>query len=86
MRKGKAGKAVKITLITIAAVIVLLLGGGFLYYFSILNGPQPPLDGHDYYGRSKKEYDHDHGRSSRHDDHEHGRSSRHESRSSGQRL
>ena len=45
MKKGKTGKAVKITLITIAAVIVLLFGGGFFYYFSILNSPQPSVDG-----------------------------------------
>ena len=45
MKRGKAGKSVKITLITIAAVIVLLIGGGYLYYFSILNSPQPTIDG-----------------------------------------
>ena len=45
MKSGKAGKSVKITLITIAAVIVLLIGGGYFYYFSILNSPQPTIDG-----------------------------------------
>ncbi len=45
MKKGKAGKAVKITLITIAAVIVLLFGGGYFYYFSITHNPLPQTDG-----------------------------------------
>jgi penicillin G amidase len=45
MKRGKAGKAVKITLITIAAVIVLLFGGGYFYYFSITHNPLPQTDG-----------------------------------------
>lgn len=44
-KKKGSGKAVKITLITIAALIVLLVGGGYFYYFSIIQGPQPRVDG-----------------------------------------
>jgi len=44
-KKGSPGKALKIVLITLLAVIVLLFGGGFVYYLSILNSPQPQVDG-----------------------------------------
>ena len=45
MRKGKMGKAVTITLITILAIIVLLGGGGFAYFSYINNAPLPQIDG-----------------------------------------
>ncbi len=44
-KKGKSGKAIKIVLFTLLAVIVLLFGGGFIYIQSILNSPQPQTDG-----------------------------------------
>jgi penicillin amidase len=44
-KKGKAGKAIKIILFTLLAVLVLLFGGGFVYYLSILNSPQPQTGG-----------------------------------------
>ena len=44
-KKGSPGKVIKIVLITLLAVIVLLFGGGFVYYLSILNSPQPQIDG-----------------------------------------
>ncbi len=44
-KKGNIGKAGKIVLIVLLAVIVLLFGGGFAYYLSILNSPQPQIDG-----------------------------------------
>ena len=44
-KKGNPGKAIKIVLITLLAVIVLLFGAGFAYYLSILNSPQPQTDG-----------------------------------------
>lgn len=45
MAKGKAGKAVKITLIVLFALIVLVCGGGYAYYFSITRSPLPQVDG-----------------------------------------
>ncbi len=45
MKKGKAGKAVKTTLVILVAVIILLFVGGYFYYFSIINSPQPQTDG-----------------------------------------
>ena len=45
MAKGKAGKAVKITLIVLFALIVLICGGGYAYYFSITRSPLPQMDG-----------------------------------------
>jgi len=44
-KKGGAGKAGKIVLFVILALIVLLFGGGFIYYQSIINSPQPKIDG-----------------------------------------
>ncbi|MCX6002517.1 MAG: penicillin acylase family protein [Chloroflexi bacterium] len=44
-KKGSIGKAGKIVLIVLLAIIVLLFGGGFAYYSSILNSPQPQIDG-----------------------------------------
>lgn len=43
-KKGPA-KALTITLITIAAVLVLLAGGGCLYYVNITQSPQPRIEG-----------------------------------------
>lgn len=45
MAKGKAGKAVKITLIVLFALVVLACGGGYAYYCAITRGPLPPVDG-----------------------------------------
>ncbi len=45
MAKGKAGKAIKITLIVLLALIVLIAGGGFGYYLVITGSPQPQVDG-----------------------------------------
>src|SRR5665811_1106650 len=42
---GKAGKAVKITLIVLFALIILICGGGYAYYFSITRSPLPQVDG-----------------------------------------
>ena len=44
-KKTGHGKAGKIVLITILAIVVLLLGGGFIYYQSIINSPLPGVDG-----------------------------------------
>jgi penicillin amidase len=45
MAKGKAGKALKITLIVLLALIVLIGGGGYSYYLFITGSPQPQVDG-----------------------------------------
>jgi penicillin amidase len=45
MTKGKAGKALKITLLILLALIVLIGGGGLGYYLFIIKSPQPQLDG-----------------------------------------
>ncbi len=45
MSKGKAGKAIKITLFVLLALILLICGGGYTYYRSIINSPLPQLDG-----------------------------------------
>jgi len=44
-KKGGAGKAGKVVLFTLLALVVLLSGGGFIYYLSIMNSPQPQIDG-----------------------------------------
>jgi len=44
-KKGVAGKAGKIVLFVILALIILLFGGGFAYYQSMINSPQPKIDG-----------------------------------------
>ncbi len=44
-KKGNPGKVIKIVLITLLAVIILLSGGGFAYYLSMVNSPQPQVDG-----------------------------------------
>ncbi len=44
-KKSGAGKAGKIVLFVILALIILLFGGGFAYYQSIINSPQPKIDG-----------------------------------------
>ena len=44
-KKGNAGKVIKIVLIALLAVIILLAGGGFAYYQSIISSPQPQIDG-----------------------------------------
>lgn len=45
MAKRKARKVVKIALIVLFALILLVCGGGFAYYFSITRGPLPQVDG-----------------------------------------
>lgn len=45
MAKGKTGKVLKITLITLFALIVLTGGGGFGYYLFIMKSPLPQIDG-----------------------------------------
>ncbi len=44
-KKKSSVKAIRITLITIAAVIVLLAGGGYLYYLAIIQYPLSRVDG-----------------------------------------
>ena len=44
-KKGGAGKVGKVVLFTLLALVVLLSGGGFIYYLSIMNSPQPQIDG-----------------------------------------
>jgi penicillin amidase len=44
-KKGNFGKVIKIVLISLLAVIILLAGGGFAYYLSMINSPQPQVDG-----------------------------------------
>ena len=44
-KKGGKSKTGKIVLFAILALVVLLLGGGLIYYSSIINGPQPKIDG-----------------------------------------
>jgi penicillin amidase len=44
-KKGNPGKVIKIVLISLLAVIILLSGGGFAYYLSIVNSPQPQVAG-----------------------------------------
>jgi len=45
MTKRKAGKALRITLFVFFLLIVLVCGGGYMYYFSITRAPLPKLDG-----------------------------------------
>ena len=44
-KKGNTGKVIKIVLISLLAIIILLSGGGFIYYLSMVNSPQPQVDG-----------------------------------------
>ncbi len=43
--RGKSGKAIKITSLGLLAVLVLLFGGGFIYYQVIARAPLPQIDG-----------------------------------------
>jgi penicillin amidase len=45
MVKGRAGKAIKITLIVLLALIVLIVGGGYSYYLFVTGSPQPRVEG-----------------------------------------
>ena len=45
MGKQQSGKKVLITVYTILAILVLLVGGGFIYVFSIIHSPLPQTEG-----------------------------------------